>query len=121
MREITPLKFTSLVREQEIRGVCAVHGVPFTALEEAMNEGQVLVPPGSVDLATIEIGQQVFMENPSEGLEAACYAWLRGFTFAQQCQGTGKRLPKAGFDGAPCPLEELMAEMKRETWLQHVK
>lgn len=119
MPEIIPLKFTSVAREQEIRRLCTVHNVPFNALEEAMNEGQILVPPGSVDLSTIEIGKQVIMENPSERLEAVCYAWLRGFTLAQQCQGVGKRLPRPGSD-SNCVLEKFLTDLENERWLRHI-
>ena len=120
MREPTPLQFTCAARERDIRGICAVHGVPFKALEEVMNEMHILVSPGSVDLAAVEIGQARFMANPSEELERAYYAFLRGFTLAMEHQGIGKRLPRPGQD-QPDALDEFHAWFEREHWLQFVK
>lgn len=118
-KQFIPLQFTSRAVEQNIRGICAVHGVPFAELEVGMNLHCVLVPAGTLDPTKLDIGADKTFENPSKRLDGACYSYIEGFAFAQEGLGLGTRLPESWQDPKH-PLNVKSAEWKRHAQLREV-
>ena len=118
-RQFLPLQFTSLAVEQEVRGMCAVHNVPFAELEAGMNLHCVLVPAGTLDPTKLDIGANNTFENPSKRLDGACYSYIEGFAFAQEGLGLGTRLPESWKDPKH-PLNVKSAEWKRHAQLHEI-
>lgn len=118
-KQFIPLQFTSRAVEQNIRGICAVHGVPFAELEVGMNLHCVLVPAGTLDPTKLDIGAKNTFENPSRRLEDACHAYIEGFAFAQEGLGLGTRLP-CWWKDPQHPLNIKSAELKRRAQLREI-
>jgi hypothetical protein len=115
-KQITPLKFTSLSVEQEIRRICAVHGIPFGFIEQVLNEDYVLVEPGHLATQQMYHGTDL-MENPSQRLEDAMFASIRGCSFAQEALGVGKRMSPPA-TGKPSAISELLTKERNERCLK---
>lgn len=82
MQEITPLRFSSAIYEQEIMGICQVHGIDFAEAEAGVRRRHIIVEPGDVNYSDIEIGKKRFVENGSGRLSDLLYGAVMGIAAA---------------------------------------
>ena len=85
MDEQAQLQFKSRWVERETMAICRVHRIDFEQVAGRICRRNILVAPGTVDLAAIEVGRDRVLESPSRMLDFCIQGAVAGTALAMGC------------------------------------